>query len=204
MIKVDKIKKKKYVNLEIFKFKIHDEDFEIKLIQVLEKFNKTELVQITNFLKFDIKETEKETAYNILSVLTDLANFSSRIESYSDTENPELCQNTQQTDENSLNRTSNQNESEFSSAARLKENVSIKNLKSINGSKIISNNLKENEGTIQNWEKSEKIFMRGILRLLNSIMKQVCNERHGFYILKDAVSIIIKIMSGKYRMHKNI
>ena len=56
----------------------------------------------------------------MLSVLNNLANFSSSFESYSDTENPELSQNIQQTDENSLKKTSKQNKSEFSSGSQLK------------------------------------------------------------------------------------
>ena len=80
----------------------------------------------------------------------DLDNFSSSFESYCDTENSELSQNIQQTDENSLNKTSNQNKSEVFSGAQLKENVSNENLESKNRSKIIYNNLKENEDTLQN------------------------------------------------------
>ena len=60
-------------------------DFENKLTKVLEKLNKIEVVQIANFLQIDIEETEKEIAHNMLSVLTDLINFSSNFESYCDT-----------------------------------------------------------------------------------------------------------------------
>ena len=44
-------------------------------------------------LQTEIKETEKEIAHNILSVLMDLDTFSFSIEGKSDTENPELAQN---------------------------------------------------------------------------------------------------------------
>ena len=50
-------------------------------------------------------------------VLMDLDTFSSSFESHSDTENPDFSQNTQQIDKNSLNKTSKENESEFSSSA---------------------------------------------------------------------------------------
>ena len=113
MIDKSRPNRKKLRKFEGFKFKVDDKDFEAKFTEVLEKFNKTELVQIANFLQTEINETKKEIAHNILSVLMDLDTFSSSFESYSDTENPDLSQNTQQTDEDSLNTTSKQNKSEF-------------------------------------------------------------------------------------------
>ena len=42
-----------------FEFQIDDVNFEAKLSEVLEKFNKTELVLIANFLQTEIKEIRK-------------------------------------------------------------------------------------------------------------------------------------------------
>ena len=41
-----------------FKFKIDNADFKAKLNDVLEKFNKFELIQIAKFLQTEMKETE--------------------------------------------------------------------------------------------------------------------------------------------------
>ena len=71
---------------EGFKFKINDKDFETKSTEVLEKFNKIELVQIVNLLQTEIKETEKTIAHNVLLVLTDLDTFNSSFESYNEFE----------------------------------------------------------------------------------------------------------------------
>ena len=63
MAKVDKIAKK-YVIFKDFKFKVDDVDYEAELTEVLEKFNKIELVQIANFLQIEIKEPEN--AHNMI------------------------------------------------------------------------------------------------------------------------------------------
>ena len=118
---------KKLYKFEGFKFKVDDRDFETKLTEMLEKFNKIELVQIANFLQIGIKETEKEIAHNMLSVLTALAKFSSSFESYRDRES-RIKSKYSTKRLNLFNKTSKQKESELPSGAWLKENVSIENL----------------------------------------------------------------------------
>ena len=59
----------------------------------------------------------------LLSVSSNLVNFSSNFESYSDTEFLELSQNIQQADDILNNKLSKQNESELSSGVLIKENV---------------------------------------------------------------------------------
>ena len=46
-------------NFKGFKFKIDGEEFGNELTEVLENFNKVELIQIANFLQRDIKDTEE-------------------------------------------------------------------------------------------------------------------------------------------------
>ena len=70
---------------EGFEFKINDTEFEAKLNDILEKFNKVELIQIASFLQTEIGETERGIAHKILSVLMDLDTFSSSSEYNSDT-----------------------------------------------------------------------------------------------------------------------
>ena len=70
---------------EGFKFEIDDTEFEAKLNDILEKFNKVELIQIASFLQTEIGETERGIAHKILSVLMDLDTFSSSSEYNSDT-----------------------------------------------------------------------------------------------------------------------
>ena len=139
-----------------FKFEINDTDFETKLNDVLAKFNKIELIQIANFLQTDIGETEREIAHKIISVLTDLDTLSSSFENNSDTEDPDLSQNSQKTGENSLNTTPKENEFEISSDVRSKENNSNENFEIVKESKLQSQNLQHGENTLQYWEKMGK------------------------------------------------
>ena len=77
-------------------------------------------------MQTEIKETEKEITDNILLVLMELDTLNSSFESYSDTENPELGQSSQKPHDKSLDKSSKKNKNEFSSGARLKENVLVK------------------------------------------------------------------------------
>ena len=56
---------------------------------------------------------ERDIVHNIILVLTNLDTFSSSFKSYSDTENPDLNQNSQK----KFNKTSKENKGEFSSGA---------------------------------------------------------------------------------------
>ena len=138
---------------------------------------------------------ERDIVHNIILVLTNLDTFSSSFKSYSDTENPDLNQNSQK----KFNKTSKENKGEFSSGAWLKENVFIENLENVNGSNIIkSKNLKENEHTTKSgeeWEKHSREGYRGYLI-----------QSWGGYAVEGVAFIfwrVIKIISGKYGMFKN-
>ena len=148
---------------EGFKFRIEDTEFEAKLNDTLEKFTKIELIQITNFLQTEVGETEIDIAHKIISLFMDLDTFSSSFKNDSDAEDSDLSQNSQKTDKSSLNMTSREKERELSPDARSKENISSENLEIVNESKLLSKNLKQNEDTLQYWEKREKnIYERDI------------------------------------------
>ena len=81
---------------------------------MIENFNKVELIQIANFLRIDIQDTEQGIAYSILSVLINLTSFYSNFDITSDIDDTETGQDIQQTDETLINRTPKQKEIESS------------------------------------------------------------------------------------------